>query len=284
MKHPWKITVTILLWLVASVILAIVVAPLAAKEFAPIQNQMNPFIWIAIVIGMILTGAFAWSQMMKKFEPSTVDVVFSVGLGMVAARGLKLFFAEAYAQPIYGTLLSMIMYIVCCTVFLVTIRLMQRNWTWATNLTPASNALMVWTTTIAATLIAVDVPWWVTLTLLGLAAIYDAWAVWKSKTMIAMATYFIKRRIIPGIAVPYKDKEGEFALLGGGDVFFIALVSTSFYRADPVFMYTVATGMLLSVVWLFLASKKDTFYPALPFIFAGAIVGIFAGAFVGWLI
>ena len=278
MKHPWKITSSIFLWLITSVILAIWAAPYAVDTLAIGRATMRPVVWIITVVVLILLGALMWTFMIKKANPKTIDVTFAVGLGLVASRGITIFFPELNTG-MYGLLSRFILMTLFASMFMGMLLLMRKNWAWSIRLSPVSNLFMIWTTVIAATIIAVDVPGWVTLVILGLAAIYDAWAVWKSKTMIHMAKFFIKRRILPGIAIPYKNKE-EFALLGGGDVFFVVLVSISFYQTSVIYTLTIASGMILAIAGLFLFSKKDTFYPALPFIFTGAILGLA----LGWLL
>jgi len=279
MKHPWKITSIIVGWLLIAVVFAMIIAPLAATQLDPVSKMISPWLWLVITISIILLGAVSWYFLMKKAVPATVEVIFAVGLGLVSSRGLMMFFPAAFGPTLNGGLMRLISMTAFAILFLLLFKSMQHSWRWTRRLTPISNLLMIWTTVVAATLIAVNVPWYATLSLLALASIYDAWAVWKAKTMIEMANYFVKRRIIPGIAVPYADKE-EFALLGGGDVFFIVLVSVSFFTVSKQFTYAVATGMILSVILLFLVSKKGKFYPALPFILAGALIGFC----VGWLL
>lgn len=127
-------------------------------------------------------------------------------------------------------------------------------------------------------------------------SVYDMYAVWKSKHMIAMATFQSNARIFAGLLIPYKkqsspkekgsgirehvpqqaeSKEAQSAVLGGGDLAFPLLFSSVIMKttgsySDPVIISVVATitlGILLSL------GKKGRFYPAMPFLTLGCFVG-----------
>ncbi|MFH1787535.1 MAG: presenilin family intramembrane aspartyl protease [archaeon] len=147
--------------------------------------------------------------------------------------------------------------------------------------------------------------------LLVLISIYDAWAVWHSGIMQKMAKYQInKLNVFSGFFVPYAEKKVRdkikkmkekfskkelekkkikinIAILGGGDVIFpiiaagVVLKSVQnmsfglkpfvggFYPA----LFVIA-GATLGVGYLFLFSEKKKFYPAMPFITAGILLGM----------
>jgi len=118
---------------------------------------------------------------------------------------------------------------------------------------------------------------------------YDMYAVWKSKHMVSMAKFQTKSGIFAGLLIPYsykmpKAKSGRkqkkverrvrTAVLGGGDIGFpLILAGTVFISYSMNAALLVAAGATLSLVCLLLASKKDRFYPAMPFLTAGCAFG-----------
>jgi presenilin-like A22 family membrane protease len=110
--------------------------------------------------------------------------------------------------------------------------------------------------------------------LLILISIYDMIAVWKTKHMIKMAKFQAKAKMFAGFVIPY-DKGKKNAVLGGGDIGFtllfsgVVLVSMGFYKALIVsFVTTIALFLLLFL------SKKNKFYPAMPYLSAGCFLGL----------
>jgi len=156
------------------------------------------------------------------------------------------------------------------------------------------------------------------LALLVLISIYDIWAVWHSGIMQKMAKYQIdKVRVFSGFFVPYMAKgmrakvknwkktlsksqlnkkkiKVNVAILGGGDVVFPIITSGVVLKTAEITMpfglkqfvggfgsaLFVIFGATLGLSYLFLVSEKKKFYPAMPFITAGIVVGMV----LGWLI
>ncbi len=138
--------------------------------------------------------------------------------------------------------------------------------------------------------------------LLLLISVYDMYAVWKSKHMIRLAKYQIQNlKIFTGFFLPYltnkslaklknlkkfkdiklkdvkektKNIRVSLAILGGGDVAFplifagVILREFSFIHAS-----IIALTATLSLLFLFVIAKKEKFYPAMPFITAGCLIG-----------
>lgn len=148
---------------------------------------------------------------------------------------------------------------------------------------------------------AVFVPllnFWTVLIILGLISIYDMWAVWKSGIMQKMAKYQMNElKIFSGFLVPYlskkvrmelkelpksklKDKKvkANVAILGGGDVVFpiitagVILKTFGFWPALLVIL-----GATAGLSYLLFFAEKKKFYPAMPFITGGIILGILVG-------
>ena len=135
--------------------------------------------------------------------------------------------------------------------------------------------------------------------LLVLISIYDMWAVWHSGIMQKMAKYQInKLKIFSGFFVPYLSKQMKtkikkwkktmkktelkkkkikinIAILGGGDVIFpIITAGVMLKTLGLIPAILVILGATLGLAYLFFFSEKKKFYPAMPFITGGIIVGI----------
>lgn len=139
--------------------------------------------------------------------------------------------------------------------------------------------------------------------LLVLISGYDAWAVWHSKLMVKMAKYQINElKTFSGFFIPYltksmkkkfkgmklsqlkKRKKGakvNVAILGGGDIVFpiitAGVVLKTFGLGVAIF---TLVGALLGLSYIFFIAEKKKFYPAMPFITTGIIVGTLLGILV----
>ncbi|PIN79595.1 hypothetical protein COV16_03405 [Candidatus Woesearchaeota archaeon CG10_big_fil_rev_8_21_14_0_10_34_8] len=131
--------------------------------------------------------------------------------------------------------------------------------------------------------------------LMILLAIYDAYAVWKSKHMVKMAEFQTKEKVFAGLCIPYKIKSEKViktketknitskkkeakmrtAVLGGGDVAFPLLFSSVVMLATgsyiPAIIITATTTTALAGLFYF--GEKGKFYPAIPFIAVGCFIG-----------
>ena len=107
--------------------------------------------------------------------------------------------------------------------------------------------------------------------LLVLISVYDFIAVRGTGHMVQMAKFQTKSKLFAGLMVPYG--KGKTAILGGGDIAFPLLFSAVFMQTHGLgALVTVATATL-GLGYLLYISKKNTFYPAMPFITAGCFVG-----------
>lgn len=131
--------------------------------------------------------------------------------------------------------------------------------------------------------------------LLIVISLYDMYAVWKSKHMVKLANFQTDSKIFAGLSIPYKmpklnfkrsqsskTKKVKTAILGGGDIGFPLLFSGTVlkslaisYSAITAFSLTLIITFFtaLSLLGLLLLSKKNKFYPAMPFISVGCFVG-----------
>lgn len=107
--------------------------------------------------------------------------------------------------------------------------------------------------------------------LLILISLYDFIAVRKTKHMVSIAKFESKSKIFAGLFIPYGNKE---AILGGGDIGFPLLfagVVLKIYGVLPAIITITFTS--LALLYLFAISKKNKFYPAMPFLTAGCFLG-----------
>jgi len=123
--------------------------------------------------------------------------------------------------------------------------------------------------------------------LLLLISVYDMVAVWKTKHMVSLAMFQSESKVFPGLSIPYKQEpikkvvktrkkeSSEIAILGGGDIAFpllfsgVVLKTFGFVSAGIVSLFA-AVALLL----LLLLARKQKFYPAMPFITAGCLLGL----------
>ena len=107
--------------------------------------------------------------------------------------------------------------------------------------------------------------------LLILISLYDYIAVFVTKHMIALAEMQQNLGIFSGFVVINK---GEAAVLGGGDIafslLFAAVVLRDFGMINAIFS-VLGAALLISI--LMVIGKKKKFYPAMPFVTAGCILG-----------
>jgi presenilin-like A22 family membrane protease len=124
--------------------------------------------------------------------------------------------------------------------------------------------------------------------LMVLIALYDMYAVWKSKHMVTLAKSQTEAKVFAGLLVPYnlkqsgkiskktsKVKKVRTAILGGGDIGFpllfagVLLKEMGLWQALIIpFFAALGLGILL---W---KSQEKKFYPAMPFIGAGCFLGL----------
>ncbi len=109
--------------------------------------------------------------------------------------------------------------------------------------------------------------------LLILISIYDFIAVMISKHMIALAKAQFSMKIFSGIKISVGK---EYAILGGGDVIFPMILAGVLLRdVSPLVSILSIYGSMIGLIALILIGRRDKFYPAMPFLSAGAFLGVF---------
>ncbi len=136
------------------------------------------------------------------------------------------------------------------------------------------------------------------ITLLIVISLYDMYAVWKSKHMIKLAKFQAKSRLFAGLMLQYIPKKqirtknkklkkikikAKSAMLGGGDIAFPLLFSAAVMEhlilnglpKNIAFIQSsiITLFVAISLTILLLKSQKDKFYPAMPFVSIGCIIG-----------
>ena len=130
--------------------------------------------------------------------------------------------------------------------------------------------------------------------LLALISAYDMIAVWKSKHMVSLAKFQTKTKVFAGLLLPYKmpkripkgvpvkKEKVKTAILGGGDIgfplIFAGVVMKGLMLTNPEwigFLKALIIPVFVSISLLFLLAKsqKNKFYPAMPFLSIGCIIG-----------
>lgn len=129
-------------------------------------------------------------------------------------------------------------------------------------------------------------------------SVYDMYAVWKSKHMIKLAKFQTESKVFAGLFVPYhlgvkmkpagKQKKGvkkiKIAILGGGDMAFPLLFSGAvmehliLVQGIPkvtalLLALLTSIGATAMLAYLLVKSEKGVFYPAMPFITIGCLIG-----------
>ena len=133
--------------------------------------------------------------------------------------------------------------------------------------------------------------------LLVLISLYDAWAVWKSGFMLKMAKFQMENvKVFGGFMVPYLSKKQRkkvkewkklpkaqlekkrirvnLAILGGGDVVFTMIAAGVMLKTLGIWSaLLVLLGAILALSYIFFFGKKKA-YPAMPFISTGIFIMI----------
>ncbi len=121
--------------------------------------------------------------------------------------------------------------------------------------------------------------------LMLLLSVYDMYAVWQSKHMVHMAQFQTKAGIFAGMLLPYKlPKPGKrvkgklkkvrTAVLGGGDIGFPLIFTGVMLKEYGLSSaLTIIPFTTLALLALLLFGKKNKFYPAIPFLTAGCLIG-----------
>ena len=86
----------------------------------------------------------------------------------------------------------------------------------------------------------------------------------------------LKQKYKKKIPKKYKNKKIKvsLAILGGGDVVFPIIFTGVVFQVFGLLALIIPLFSTLSLLFLFVVAKKGKFYPAMPFITAGCIIGL----------
>lgn len=111
--------------------------------------------------------------------------------------------------------------------------------------------------------------------LLLVISIYDFIAVRKTKHMIKLAKFEGRSKVFAGLFVPYKK---GVAVLGGGDLGFPLIFAGVAMKEFGLTVLSLKTYIIplctaLALLWLLWTSSEKKFYPAMPYISVGCVLG-----------
>lgn len=271
MKHSFKMTMQVLVWLLFAVGLGFVLMPFAQEN--RMRLVIDPVVFFVTIVVMLAVGAVIWFFMMRKVNERYIDYLMAISIGVVSSRFL------AFVVPVFsdkgwlGFALRFVVYVVMFLLYLRLLDYMRICWQNTLDAAFYSNLIMMIVFSSVGVMIGASLGIWLMMALLLLVSLYDMWAVWKSKHMVSMAKFFMSRRIFPGIAIPYRNSV-QFAVLGGGDIVFIIAACAAIYSTSISMALAAGIGMLFSISALFVFSSPKRFYPAMPAVFIGCVLGI----------
>lgn len=112
--------------------------------------------------------------------------------------------------------------------------------------------------------------WAVIILLIGM-SIYDYIAVFITKHMIGLAKMQEELGIFSGLVVVNKD---DVAILGGGDIAFTLLFAVIVLKQFGILSALLSIyGATLFITILMIIGRKKRYYPAMPFVTAGSLLG-----------
>jgi presenilin-like A22 family membrane protease len=278
MKHSHKETAVILGWTIFSMVLGVLFYPTVQVEEFTSFEQISLMVTI---VAVILVGAVFWYAVLK-FRKKALAGLYAFGVALMYSALVDYLFNlndDVAAIFVRGGIL--IFGGVWYYSFIADMQV--REWKTIQPRIQLNNLITLIPMAYIAVTIGKSLSVWLAMVLFVLISVYDGLAVWKLKTMQAMAIGFVAERVIPGIAWAKKKKE-KFALLGGGDIFFLLLVPAAFALRDTVLAIGAMVSMFAAICILFYASSKNKFYPALPFMFAGLAIYLILWVVFGWLV
>jgi presenilin-like A22 family membrane protease len=305
MKHNLKITLILLTMFIVTQFIGLYVVnhysiegntlpygmePPEVEEDINFYTSFLPSIIIAFVIAVMLLILFT------RFK---FDFVLKFWFFIVILIAIAIFFNSFFPNEKYASLFALIF-----ALPLAILKVYRRNFL-VHNITE----LIIYPSIAAVFVPLLNI--WTVIILLILISIYDAWAVWHSGIMQKMAKYQINQlKIFSGFFIPYiskkvrmglkdlpkselKDKKvkANVAILGGGDVIFPIITAGVVYLTEkvslpfglfPNFAFEggfwpalfVIIGATLGLSYLFVFAEKKKFYPAMPFITLGILLGL----------
>jgi presenilin-like A22 family membrane protease len=273
MKHETKVTMYFLAIILITLLLAILLAPYAVIEKLDVANN-NPFAVIAIFVISVAIGSFVFTRLHKQMNKVWLDAIMIFAFSHAVVIFTTMFFVT---KNWINSIIYVVFYVILYWGLLKSMQRDDENMLWAAHIW---NAIMIVVFLGIGIKLGYILPVWTSMVLLMVAAVYDYWAVFKSKHMVVMAKFFKERRLFPGFML--RKSNGEIAVLGGGDVFFMVLMVVACLKISYMFAIAGAIGMFIGISALYFMSQKKKFYPALPPIAFGLFAGVLVAIIGGW--
>lgn len=255
MKHKLSVTLIIVALFLAAQIIGLLITKEYLTEALPLGIERPVFegteSYFPLIIGIVIATALA---------------LFIIKLGALKLWRIWFFLASAYLLTIafgaffIGTI-ALLLALAFTLIKLIRPSVIIHNFT---ELFVYSGIAAIFVPIMS--LLAVSI-------LLLIISIYDMIAVWKTKHMIKLAEFQTKSKMFAGLLVPY-DKGKKAAILGGGDIGFPMLFAGVIMKTTGILEgFIVALFVSIALFMLLYFSKKNTYYPAMPFLTAGCAVG-----------
>jgi len=114
--------------------------------------------------------------------------------------------------------------------------------------------------------------------LLLLISAYDFIAVFKTKHMISMAKFQARMKLFAGLLIPYK--KNKIAVLGGGDIGIPLLFAAIVMKTNFLGALIIPIFAALALLYLMISGDKNKFYPAMPYLTIGCLIGYLISIFI----
>lgn len=101
-------------------------------------------------------------------------------------------------------------------------------------------------------------------------SVYDIISVFVTKHMVVMAKFQARLKSFAGFLIPYKK---NIAVLGGGDIGFPLLFAGVLLKEFGFKSLVVSIAATFALAVLLYKAEKKKFYPAMPFIAIGCLIG-----------
>ncbi len=311
MKHNWKITLIILGLFLLTQLIGLAVIKTYTVGWQTTQTVIDETTGIEKQIIQNITKEIPYGFAPPEIEPqiSLITIIIAIIvatliillLGRIRANLIiKLWFSFVVLITVAITLATFIPEILAigAATILTFFKIFRRNLV-VHNLTE----IMIYPGLAAIFVPILNIG--VTILLLIFLSFYDFYAVVKSKHMIELAKYQMKElKIFTGFFIPYlrkgdwkkirearrlekeKKKKGKrkkllekiqvnVAILGGGDVAFPLIFAGVVLKTFNNYWFgaIIAVFSTLALLYLLASAKKGKFYPAMPFITVGTLIG-----------
>jgi len=282
MKHNLKVTFLILGMFFVAQLLGLAVVNLYAGNampygLGPIDNPSPVTTLIQFVISLCFAILIILGLMKLKAER-----ILRIWFFVVVFVALGLFFTAFLRNIPYASIIALVI-----ALPLTYYKIIKRN-----MLVHNITELLIYPG--IASLFVPLLSVWTAIVLLIIISAYDMYAVWHSGMMQKMAKYQIQKvRVFAGLLIPYlapgqakllansrskkalKNAKVSVAMLGGGDIVFPMILAGVLLLARGLIpALLVSVFATLGLAALLYASEKGKFYPAMPFITLGCLVGL----------